>query len=208
LEIAYHIQPADVRKNFFCLLSRSRNKGAIFAFVFSIVPVTMIAVVLWDAWSNHRLDWWVLVIILFMFCPPLLVVTIISMHGMEQLYPKGPASPFSTTEMTPDFLCFTTRRMLDEELLLELVQVPWVVVRDVVWHEGGVVFLCSGRTSNNFIPKSAFATPQELELFANTACRYWEAAKQEIFISPQDETIWPPAPRPANSAEPGDGPEG
>ena len=55
-----------------------------------------------------------------------------------------------------------------------------------------------------FIPKLAFSSGVEAEAFFATALTYWRNAKG-LPPPPVPETlgVWPPAPRPANSAEPG-----
>ena len=209
MKISYHILPADIRWNFRHSLSRAPGKGALPLLILSIVPSSLIIVPLWDAWIDNKLSISTFVIIIAILVPPLLVMTMLSMHAFEQLYPKGASAPFSTTEISPTLLCFDKRRVQDEDqLVLEPVEAAWSDVCGIHWHGGDIVFLCSGRIPNNFIPKTAFASPQEAELFYKTARQHWETVKYSAADAGQGETVWPPAPRPSNSAEPGDRREG
>ena len=205
MKISYYILPTDIRRNFRHSLSRSRNKGVLLLSLLSIVPLFMVLLVVWDAWSHKTLSIVTFVEIAAMFALPVFALTILPMQAFEQLYPKGASAPLSTTEISPSLLCFDKRRMLDEdELVLEPVEAKWGDVSSIHWHEGDIVFLCSGRVSNNFIPKTAFASPQEAELFYSTARQHWEAVKFGTADLGQDRIVWPPAPRSGNSAEPGD----
>ena len=209
MKISYHILPADIRRNFRHSISRSRNKGALPLLLLSIVLLSLIIVPLWDAWLDNTLGISTFVIITAILVPPLLVMTMLSMHAFEQLYPKGASAPLSTTEISPIHLCFDKRRVIDEdELVLEPVEATWSDVSGIYWHGGDLVFLCSGRIPNNFIPKTAFASPQEAELFYKTARQHWEAVKYSAADAGRGETVWPPAPRPGNSAEPDNTREG
>ena len=208
MTISYHILPADIGRNFRHSLSRSRNKGLLLLSLLCIVPLFMVLSVVWDAWLRNSLNVLTIVIIIAMFVPFVLVVTLLSINALEQFYPKGASAPVSETEITPDLLRFDKRRILDEDnLVLEPVEAAWGDVSGIHWHEGDIVFLCSGRIPNNFIPKTAFASPQEAELFYNTARQHWEAVKHRTAGVALGETVWPPAPRPSNSVEPGDTPQ-
>jgi hypothetical protein len=60
------------------------------------------------------------------------------------------------------------------------------------------------------IPKRAFRSPTEAERFFEAALSYWcEARGLPLTPPPNPDTagVWPPAPRPGNSAEPGDSPQ-
>ncbi len=62
-----------------------------------------------------------------------------------------------------------------------------------------------------FLPKLAFDSRAEADAFYRTALLFWREAKglpePSIPAVPNVSRVWPPAPRPGNSAEPGDGPE-
>ena len=66
-----------------------------------------------------------------------------------------------------------------------------------------------GWRCHSYIPKSAFDSRAEADAFYQTALQFWREAKglPEPPI-PSTVGVWPPAPRPSNSAEPGDGREG
>jgi hypothetical protein len=58
------------------------------------------------------------------------------------------------------------------------------------------------------IPKSAFANASEAAMFLETARQHWDAAKtRHRYAASATEGVWPPAPRPGNSVEPGDRPK-
>ena len=58
------------------------------------------------------------------------------------------------------------------------------------------------------LPNRAFGTFEEAQRFYQTAQQHkYVASHGQRAMTPQDETVWPPAPRVGDSAEPGDTPQ-
>lgn len=71
------------------------------------------------------------------------------------------------------------------------------------------LFVFAKKGPSYAIPKRVFGSPEQMQEFLQSARLYWHSAKTGLSLpTPDDETVWPPAPRVANSAEPGDTREG
>ena len=83
----------------------------------------------------------------------------------------------------------------------------WLRVTDVN-REGDYIAICSGDLAALVIPCRSFTSDQSADDFLAAAFAFWH--HRHDFRPPvqDDATVWPPAPRSGNSAEPGDGREG
>lgn len=92
-----------------------------------------------------------------------------------------------TTRIDPDFLSDVSLR--------KSKTLPWSAISEVR-HKNGDTFFWQKGKDGNFVPRSAFCSPQEAQAFFETARGFWEAAKNGPPVSlPQDEAAWPPPPR-------------
>ena len=85
--------------------------------------------------------------------------------------------------------------------------IEWKIIAGVVQTETDILLIQNSLGGGTFVPLAAFTDPREAQRFYELAVSYREAAKRGQPLPPSDETgVWPPAPRPGNSAEPGDTP--
>ncbi len=74
--------------------------------------------------------------------------------------------------------------------------VPWAIVSDIRCGHGDIYFWRKGK-DGMFVPRSAFRNSQHSEDFYQCALSLWNTAKAgSSFAMYQDQTVWPPAPRP------------
>ena len=87
--------------------------------------------------------------------------------------------------------------------------IKWSAIIDIVCTHTGIFLFRKGFFAATFVPMTAFTDLREIQRFYETATDYWREAKGMLPPPiPDTSGVWPPAPRPSNSAEPGDGREG
>lgn len=85
--------------------------------------------------------------------------------------------------------------------------IEWKIIAGVVQTETDILLIQNSIGGGAFVPLAAFTDPREAQCFYETAVGYWQSAKTGQPFAPADATeVWPPVPRSANSAEPGDTP--
>jgi len=57
------------------------------------------------------------------------------------------------------------------------------------------LYLCVKGAGAYIIPKSAFSSPHNADVFLNTARRYWDVSKSGATLSQEEPAVWPPPPR-------------
>jgi hypothetical protein len=74
----------------------------------------------------------------------------------------------------------------------------WPAIIDIVDERNYILMLLTQASYMNgyFIPKRAFATPDQANLFLRTARAYWKGEAPPAEASPgQEATVWPPPPQ-------------
>jgi hypothetical protein len=83
--------------------------------------------------------------------------------------------------------------------------IRWQQIADVT-KAGDYVVICL-KAGMIVIPRRAFPDGQAADSAYQKTLSYWRKAKGIPLSIPDTAGVWPPAPRPGNSVEPGDGPE-
>ena len=91
-----------------------------------------------------------------------------------------------TIEISPEWL--------SEKTQVNESKVAWSTMKSLE-EDPEYLFLFVDRLVAHVIPKCAFSSPHEAEVFLNTARRYWVAANSGEPISAEDTAVWPPPPR-------------
>jgi len=86
-------------------------------------------------------------------------------------------------------------------------RIRWERVTEIV-DTGEHICFCQNYPIAVVVPKLAFAGEEQADAFLGQAIHYWHHATGRTQPPPYVVGVWPPAPRPSNSAEPGDGREG
>jgi hypothetical protein len=108
-------------------------------------------------------------------------------------------SPLRTVQIAPSFLVCKTWGLSN--------RVRWESLTTIL-DTGDYICFCRAFPVAVVIPKSAFRREERVNAFLEQATHYWHDATGRTQPLPLDTAgVWPPAPRPGNSVEPGDGPE-
>ncbi len=99
----------------------------------------------------------------------------------------------------PGLLCEHTidisPEWLSEKTSVNETKVAWTTLKSIE-EDSAYLFLFVDKLVAHIIPKRAFSSPHEADMFLNTARRFWEAAKSGSPLPvPQDGEVWPPPPR-------------
>jgi len=86
--------------------------------------------------------------------------------------------------------------------------VKWREVIKITYIEGDIVIFGNGWTAGFFVSASAFPDFNQAQQFYEQAVSYWCNATGRTLPPMNIASVWPPAPRSGNSAEPGDESEG
>ena len=84
--------------------------------------------------------------------------------------------------------------------------IKWLAVVGIISTQSGIFLFRKGIFAATFVPVTAFTDPREAQRFYEAATGYWRDAKGILPPIADTSGVWPPAPRPGNSAEPGDTP--
>ena len=132
----------------------------------------------WAAFPIAAVVWVVIIAAIFGITLNLLVF-------FRLLTPK--AKRVCTTTLTPEGITDVTLR--------KTKSLPWSAISEIRFHQGDIFLFRKGKDSM-FVPRSAFTGLPEAQKFYQQNVRLWNAAKQGQAVSvPQDNTVWPPAPR-------------
>ncbi len=83
--------------------------------------------------------------------------------------------------------------------------IKWSAVVDIICTQDSIFLFRKGVFAATFLPISAFADPREVQQFYEQAIYCWhKAGRTPPPSAPDSSGVWPPPPRPGNSAEPGD----
>lgn len=97
----------------------------------------------------------------------------------------------------PGLLCEHTigisPEWLSEKTSVNENKAAWMTLKSLE-EDSEYLFLFLDRLVAHVIPKRAFASPHEADMFLSTARRYWEAAKSGQPIPAEDAATWPPPP--------------
>lgn len=115
----------------------------------------------------------------------ILGVTLHILIFFRLLIPK--AKRVCTTTLTPEGFTDVTLR--------KTKSIAWSTISEIRFHQGDI-FLLRKRKDGMFVPRSAFTTLSQAQEFYQQNVMLWNSAKHRQAVSvPQDETVWPPAPR-------------
>ena len=106
-------------------------------------------------------------------------------------------SQLRTVQINPDFLVCKIWRLSN--------RIRWKNI-NIILDTGKYICFCQNYPIAVVVPKLAFRGQEQANMFLEEATQHWRKAKGILPPSlPDMPGVWPPAPRPANSAEPGDG---
>ncbi len=190
MEVTYELTPDDLWQS---ALYHRRQKFMLrtllmygFAILISVTCVTGLWGIIQAVLRHHTLDWAGLLLLTFMaFCVPRIWPP--TKKRLVKLQPQ------------PDIIgphrVSIDQNWFFEETSAREIKYTWGSFESVE-ENTRYFFLFLSRNLAFTVPKRAFASPHEAELFANTARRYLDAAKTRTPVTADDAAVWPPAPRP------------
>jgi len=191
LEVTFELTPDDL---WHCALYYRRHKAAIRPTLLYILAGTVGLVCLgvtWvfaDLWLRLHQPQWSLLL-----CLPA------AMWLVFRALPPTKKRLVKLHSQHPGFFCEHTYGIspewLSEKTPVNETKVAWTSLHTIE-EDQAYLFLFMSKTNAHVIPKRAFTSQREAQLFGDTARRYLDAAKTRTLVTADDAAVWPPAPRP------------
>ena len=191
MEVTYELTPEDVWH--YQRYYRRHKAGLRPVFVYLLFGLAGFvcvsgSFVAWEAWSRYgRVEWNILL--------PLLIGVYIA----ARLLPPSKARMIKMHRQRPGVFSQHTYQ-ISPEWFFQKTPVSeskdaWAILMSLE-EDGDYLYYFRTKANAYIIPKRAFTSYSEAQVFLDTSRRYWEAAKAGTSATSEDAAVWPPAPRP------------
>jgi len=191
LEIIYELVPEDVwQYNLYYRRHKATLRPVFLYALAALVGVVYLGAILIivDSWLRYHQPQWAM--LLYLAAMPFFV---------SRFLPATKKRVVKLHSQRAGFFCEhivgISPEWLSERTTVNDTKMAWTTIQ-AIEEDQNYFFLFISKSVAHIIPKRAFSSPHEAQVFLSDTRRYWDAAKTRTPVIADNPAVWPPAPRP------------